>query len=44
MIYLSFGLSYISEETQNELIVMCNEEGKIINGLIGSLQKLKPNS
>jgi hypothetical protein len=44
MIYLSLGLNYISEETQKELIEMCNEEGRIINGLISSLQKLKPNS
>jgi four helix bundle protein len=43
-IYLSLGLNYISEETQKELIEMCNEEGRIINGLISSLQKLKPNS
>ena len=41
MIYLALRLKHISSEEQIKLLNMCNEEGKIINGLIASLERLK---
>lgn len=43
MVYLALGLNYITEEDQKILLEMCNEEGRIVNGLIASLERLKPN-
>jgi four helix bundle protein len=42
MLYLAFRLRHISSDEQIRLLYMCNEEGKIINGLIASLEKLRP--
>jgi hypothetical protein len=41
MVYLALGLNYITEEDHKILLEMCNEEGRIVNGLIASLERLK---
>ena len=41
MVYLALRLRHISINEQIMLLHMCNEEGKIINGLIASLERLK---
>jgi four helix bundle protein len=42
MVYLALRLKFISDIEQKKLLDLCNEEGKVINGLIASLEKLKP--